>query len=149
MSGDQVDHIISRVLVERQEPLDRPNEQDWKALQEKFQCDFSPDFVLFMQYLGSYRFPGEIYDVARSGKTSGNGTIASIYDAEISYTDGPLWNADLIPFYGVGNGDCFCLSASGGEYSPVFYVFHEDGHTEQEYPSFEAFLMGLPDLLND
>ena len=149
MTKEKIVDVLNTILVKRQHPLDAPTEQDWEALRSKFQCMFSQDFVLFMDVLGSYEFPGEIYDVVRNGKVSGNGTIASIYDLEMSYDTKPLWNADLIPFYGVGNGDCFCLSAIREEDSPVFYVYHEDGHAEEEYPTFEAFLKGLPELLSD
>lgn len=149
MSREEIEQSLSEVLIKRQEPLDMPTQQDWEALRDKFRCNFNQDFVRFMDALPFYQFPGEIYDVARSGKTSGNGTIASIYDLEMSYTDDLPWNADLIPFCGKGNGDCFCLSTSSGEDSPVFYVYHEDGHAEEEYPTFEAFLKGLPEMLND
>lgn len=141
--------MLSGVLVKRQEPFDTPTQQDWQALKNKFQCNFNPDFVRFMEALPLYDFPKEVYDVARSGNTSGNGTIASIYDLEMSYSDDLRWNADLIPFCGEGNGDCFCLSTSRGEDSPVFYVYHENGRAEEEYPTFEAFIKGLPEMLSD
>jgi len=148
MSKDEIDQILSEIAVKRIEPLDTLTEQDWQVLEDKFQCSFDLDFVNFMDILGSYQFPGEVYDVVRSGRTSGNGTIDAIYDIEMSFGSESGWNADLIPFYGIGNGDCFCLSASRCQNSPVFYVYHEDGHFQEEYPSVEAFLRDLPELLS-
>ena len=149
MSKEELEQLLSTVLIKRQYPLDKPTLQDWEALKSKFQCDFNPDFVRFMEAITLYQFPGELYDVARGSNTTGNGTIAAIYDLETGYDSQVHWNTELIPFYGVGNGDCFCLSASMGEDSPVFYVYHEDGQAKEEYPSFEAFLKGLPELLSN
>ena len=57
------------------------------------------------------------------------------------------WNPDLIPFLAVGNGDFFCLSASAGPESGVYYVDHE-ADTQQIAPSFAAWLERIEHFLN-
>jgi hypothetical protein len=57
------------------------------------------------------------------------------------------WNADLIPFIAVGNGDFFCLSAAAGPQSGVYYVDHE-GDTQRITESFDGWLERLEYFLN-
>lgn len=79
------------------------------------------------------------------GTFSSNDAVAIAYDFEM---ENGSWNVDLIPFFSIGNGDYFCLSARAGRASPVFYVYHEDGRVEEYSQSFEEWLRGLPNFLN-
>lgn len=126
------------------EHYDPPARKDWEFLETKFNCSFSSEFVAFVELIADYNLPGML-NVTREGRTDGDPTIDWWYDREMSFGG---WNPDLIPFIAVGNGDFFCLRASKEPQSPVFYVYHEDGHDEQLTDSFEDWLERLEYFLN-
>lgn len=125
-------------------PFDPPTVEDWDFLRAKFNTDFSPEFVAFIDLMAIYAFPGEILNVARGGCTNGNDQITTVYEAE---NTSDRWNRDMIPFYAIGNGDYFCLSACSGQHSPIFYHYHENGRDEKFADSFEMWLKNLRSLL--
>jgi hypothetical protein len=57
------------------------------------------------------------------------------------------WNKNFIPFYGIGNGDYFCLNAKECPDSKVYYRYHEDLRMEEYSDSFEMWIKDLPDFL--
>lgn len=116
----------------------------WEDLILKFKCEFSNDFVLFMDLINEYHFLGELLYVSKD-PTNENDDICGVYDYEIKYGD---WDVDLIPFYGIGNGDYFCLKASECPESAVYYYFHDDSHIEQYTISFACWINQLNDFLN-
>jgi hypothetical protein len=127
----------------RGQQFDPPSDKDWEFLERKFNCSFSPEFVAFVELIVDYNLPGML-NVTREGRANGDPTVDWWYDREMGFGD---WNADLIPFIAVGNGDFFCLSASKGSESGVYYVYHE-GEEEQLTASFQAWLEKLELFLN-
>ena|SRR5215213_1799952 len=93
-----------------------------------------------------YEFPGDILNVSKAGRHNGNDRIAFIYEFEREHGD---WPEELIPFYGIGNGDYFALDRREGRNSAVYYRYHEDGHVERYSPDFAAWVRDLPDWLDD
>jgi hypothetical protein len=88
-------------------------------------------------------FLGDIYNVS-CGQTNGNDSIIDVYEHEVKYGK---WNKNLIPFYGIGTGDYFCLNAAEGKDSKVYYYYHDKNEYEIEQVSFIEWLKGLPDFL--
>jgi SMI1-KNR4 cell-wall len=123
---------------------DPPTRKDWEFLEAKFNTSFGPEFIAFVELITDYNLPGML-NVTREGKTNGDPTPDWWYDREMS---AGMWNPDLIPFISVGNGDFFCLSASKGPESGVYYVDHEDGSEEPLTPSFREWLERLEYFLN-
>ena len=113
-------------------------------LEAKFNTSFGPEFIAFVELITDYNLPGML-NVTREGKTNGDPTPDWWYDREMS---AGMWNPDLIPFISVGNGDFFCLSASKGPESGVYYVDHEDGSEEPLTPSFREWLERVEYFLN-
>jgi hypothetical protein len=97
-----------------------------------------------MELITDYNLPG-MPNVTREGRTYGEPTLDWLYDHEMSFG---RWNPDLIPFLDLGNGDYYCLSASKGPQSGVYFVYHEDGHDEELTDSFEKWLERLDNFLN-
>ncbi|EEF59771.1 SMI1/KNR4 family protein [Pedosphaera parvula] len=128
MTREEIENVLASLFKKRTVPFDSATPQDWNKLNEKFGTHFSNEFILFMELVNKYQFRGEILNITRGGYSSSNDTIAFSYDFEMKNGD---WQKDMIPFYNIGNGDYFCLSASAGEDSPVFYFYHDDGRFER------------------
>jgi hypothetical protein len=157
VTKDEVREVIE-ALVEKYEgdlnaPIERwgkdkhfhpPTRKDWEFLEKKFNSSFSPEFVFFAELITGYNLPGML-PVAREGRTDTDPALDWWYDREMSFGE---WNSDLIPFLAVGNGDYFCLSASKGPQSGVYFVYHEDGQAEQLTASFQEWLERLELFLN-
>ena len=125
------------------EQFDPPDRKDWEFLERKFNCSFSPEFVAFVELIVNYNLPGML-NVTREGKTNGNATMDWRYDHEMSFG---TWNADMIPFIAVGNGDFFCLSAGKGAESGVYYVDHGADEEEEITKSFAAWIEQMEKFL--
>lgn len=143
MTMDEVESIIAKVLGREETKLDFPSDKDWNEISHKFNCKFSNEFKFFINLISKYSFPGESYNVS-TGKTNGNDSIIFVYDYEMK---AGRWNSNMIPFYGVGNGDYFCLNKKECPNSKVYYYFHEDLKFEINYDSFEDWIKNLPTLL--
>jgi SMI1-KNR4 cell-wall len=130
--------------LKKNERFDPPSRKDWEFLEAKFRCSFGPDFVSFVEVITDYNLPGML-NVTREGRTNGDPTFDWWYDREMGFGS---WNADLIPFISVGNGDFFCLSASSGAQSGVYFVDHENGTDERLTASFPEWLERLEYFLN-
>ena len=128
--------------LHRGEQFDPPTRKDWEFLERKFNCSFSPEFVAFAEVIIDYNLPGML-NVTREGRTNGDPTFDWWYDREMA--DG--WNPDLIPFIAVGNGDFFCLSASQGPKSGVYYVDHGAGEEQQITGSFAEWIEQMDKFL--
>jgi hypothetical protein len=139
----EIEEILSKILDREEHDLERPTENDWVVLREKFRCDFSKEFIYFVELMSSWIFPGEIYNVS-SGKTNGNDSVLDVYQHEMSHGN---WDKNMIPFYGIGNGDYFCLNASEGKESKVYYYYEDKDKYEIEYNNFGEWIKDLPDFL--
>jgi|SRR5215216_1172139 len=97
----------------------------------------------FVELITDYNLPGML-NVTREGRTNGDPTFDWWYDREMGFGG---WKPDLIPFISMGNGDFFCLSASQGPQSGVYYVYHEDGQEEQLTVSFQEWIERMDEFL--
>jgi hypothetical protein len=100
--------------------------------------------VYFLDLMGEFRFPGEIYNVTNTAARFADDTIEIVYSLEKSESN---WPEDLIPFYGIGNGDYFALSRTEGPRTAVYFRRHEDGFVEKVSASFSSWLSELPNIL--
>jgi hypothetical protein len=144
MTREEIAKILEAILPRVSESFDAPSPEDWKALASRFRTRFPEDFVNFIDALTSFEFPGDVYNIVDTGRTNGNDTIPLVHELE---TKDPAWPAWLIPFYGIGNGDYFCLDARAAERSPVSYWYHERRRAEPYSPCFGDWVRGLPEFL--
>lgn len=143
MTREEINSILFKILEPEEAQLDSPSNKDWDILSDKFKCEFSDDFKFFIDLMSKYMFPGDIYNVA-TGKNNGNDSINFVYDYEMNSGD---WDKDFIPFYGIGNGDYFCLNIKECPQSKVYYFYHEDLRIEVYSDSFEMWIKDLPNFL--
>lgn len=143
MNRDSMEEILASLLRPEDERLDPPTEEDWCDLCSKFDCTFSTTFMLFIALMAKYKFPGDIYNVS-SGITNGNDPIALVYDLELEMG---AWNPRMIPFYGIGNGDYFCLNKAECPNSPVYYFYLDRNIYEKYSENFEEWVRHLPEFL--
>lgn len=141
--NEMSDHLAT-LLSREQVGFDPPSDADWVALETKFGCKFNSDFRNFISLMAVYCFPGDIFNVS-SGPTNGNDPIQLVYDLEVA--NNPHWDANMIPFYGIGNGDYFCLSKVECPESRVYYYYADRGSTEVYSGSFEDWIRGLSGFL--
>jgi SMI1-KNR4 cell-wall len=144
MTKVEMDRILGAILKKQWDRFDPPSPADWEVLSAKLGCTFSNDFRSFIELMAVYRFPGQIYNVS-SGKTNDEDQIAVVYDMECKY---PEWDPDMIPFFGIGNGDYFCINRMQCPDSPVYYRYLDRESFEEDSPSFEQWIRGLPDFLD-
>lgn len=145
MTKDEIRKCLEPILEVETDGLDIPTEAEWLCLESKLKTKFGTEFRSFIELMAEFSFPGDILNVSSDGNTNGNDDIALVYQDEIK---NGRWNEDMIPFYSIGNGDYFCLSAKEGAQSPVFYYYHENGSFSQEYDGFAEWLNALPDFLS-
>lgn len=143
MSPSDMEQILSGSLIPESTPFDPPTLQDWQRIESNFGCVFNDEFKDFMGLISKYQFPGDILNVS-SGKTNGNDPIQLAYDMESRYS---FWNACMIPFYFIGNGDYFCLNKSECPESRVYYFYSERHSFELYCDSFEEWVRQLPQFL--
>ncbi|ATP40175.1 SMI1 / KNR4 family protein [Solibacillus sp. R5-41] len=143
MTYDQVETVLSQVLDREWDTLDSPSLNDWNIIENKFHCKFSDEFISFFIAMSKYVLPG-ILNVS-TGKNNGNDLITFVYDYE---KNNGMWDANLIPFLDIGNGDYFCISAKHSPKSPVYYYYSEDFDVEEYNTSFEEWIKNLPQFLN-
>ena len=140
MEYNEIQYILSTILEKETDTLDKPTETEWKKLSNKFNYAFSNEFKYFIELMTSWSFPGDIYNVS-NGKNNGNDTIEDVYDYEIR---SGKWNEKMIPFYGIGNGDYFCISMLD---SKIYYYYHDREEFEEYCDSFKAWIEDLPNFL--
>jgi len=143
MTYGEVEAVLSQVLDREWDKLDPPSSSDWEKAEKRFNCKFGDEFTCFFNLISKYVLPG-ILNVS-TGKNNGNDLITFVYDYEINNGN---WNANMIPFLEIGNGDYFCINAKYGPVSPVYYYFSEDFNVEKYNTSFEEWISNLPQFLN-
>ncbi len=121
-----------------------PTIDEWKALEEKFSCEFPSGLRSFIELMAEFDFPGDIMNVG-DGPNNGNDGIELTYDFEIR--ENPAWLSEMIPFYAIGNGDYFCVSSREGPSSAIYYYDHERNEFTGDCPDCETWLKALPDFL--
>lgn len=143
MTKEEMREILSTCLETEVDHVDPPSEMDWERLEKKFNCEFPTEFKWFIEFMSVFSFPGDILNVS-SGITNGNDHIEFTFDYEMEHGQ---WNANMIPFYSIGNGDYFCISAADGLNTSVYYFYHEKGKEEKYVNRFEDWIKDLPKFL--
>ena len=127
MARDEMKEALGKLLTKVEPPYDRPSSKDWADLERRMCTNFGREFITLIDLLSDFDLRGETLNVVTAGRTNGNPSIAFVYEHECAHGE---WPRDMIPFYAVGNGDYYCLSAREGCVSCVYYVSHDDGRTE-------------------
>lgn len=140
MNTQEIEQILQQCTYKESEPYKKPTEKDWEILEAELQCRFCEEFKIFIDLMSEYDFPGEIFNV-KPEDNNGNDTIAFVYAYERKY---PEWDDRMIPFYGIGNGDYFCIHK---ETMQVYYYYHDRETFELEKETFGEWLADLPDFL--
>jgi hypothetical protein len=65
--------------------------------------------------------------------------MIATYEAEREIN--PQWEDDLIPFYGIGNGDYLCLRRSQCPNSGVYFIPHDEPRITLTHASFSEYLL--------
>lgn len=138
----EIENILKVILDEEVETFDKPTEAEWIELSSFLNCTFSKEFKYFIELMCKWSFPGDIYNVSKEN-TNGNDTIEGIYKHEMKIGN---WKSNMIPFYGVGNGDYFCLNAIDRNQCKVYYYYQDRGSFEEYCRRFEDWIKGLPEF---
>jgi hypothetical protein len=144
MAAEKIESLLQSMFAAEIARLDLPTEDDWKVLTSRFGCEFGADFKDFISLMSKYQFPGDILNVS-SGKTNGNDLIQIAYDYE---SKSRHWDAAMIPFYSVGNGDYFCINSTECPDSKVYYYYSEVSTFGVYSTSFEEWIRQLPEFLS-
>ena len=145
MRKDEIRAFLVPILEKEVAEIDAPTEADWRRFETRFATQLPKEFKTFIELMSEFSFPGDIYNIAQTGRTNGNDRIETIYESEVAASG---WPANLIPFYGIGNGDYFALDKDEGPKSAVYYRYHEDGRVEKQNDSFADWLKRLPAFLS-
>lgn len=140
MKYNEIEFILKKVLDKEICKLDKPTDKEWEELSHKFNYSFSNEFRYFIELMSVWSFPGDIYNVSK-GYNNGNDTIEHVYDVEMKNGN---WNADMIPFYGIGNGDYFCINVLD---SKVYYYFCDKDEFQEYCTNFIIWIEDLPKFL--
>lgn len=139
MEYNEIESILKTILEKETDKLYKPTIKEWSELSCKFNYSFSDEFRYFIELMSVWSFPGDIYNVSRVN-TNGNDTIEDVYNHEMKNSN---WNEDMIPFYGIGNGDYFCINKLD---SKVYY-YYSDKYTFEEYCyNFKTWIENLPNF---
>ena len=124
MEFNEIDNILSLLLEKENEYLCEPTNTEWEDLSNKFNYVFPKEFKYFINLMTKWSFPGDIYNVLKN-KNNGNDLIKAVYDYELSSGH---WVSTMIPFYGIGNGDYFCINSLD---SKIYYYYHDNDVSSQ------------------
>ena len=105
-------------------------------LSNKIGIKFNNDFKYFIKLMSYWSFPGDIYNVNKTNN-NGNDNIEEVYFHELKNGD---WDINMIPFYGIGNGDYFCLNKTDEQ---VYYYFADKEKYEVYWNSSENWIKEL------
>lgn len=104
MTKSEIEEIL-KTCIEKEEKYAIPTREDWEELESQLNCKFPETFKAFIELMSEYLFPGDIYNVLKENN-NGNDTILYVYKYEAKYSE---WDKNMIPFWGIGNGDYFCI----------------------------------------
>ena len=117
-----------------------PTREDWEELESQLNCKFPETFKAFIELMSEYLFPGDIYNVLKENN-NGNDTILYVYKYETKYSE---WDKNMIPFWGIGNGDYFCICKTNNK---IYYFYHDRLSFEDYSENMDKWIMELPDFL--
>ena len=140
MKYEEIENILADSLEKENENYGITTEDEWQILSNKIGIKFNNDFKYFIKLMSYWSFPGDIYNVSKTNN-NGNDTIEEVYFQELKNGD---WNINMIPFYGIGNGDYFCLNKTDEQ---VYYYFADKEKYEVYCNSFENWIKELRNFL--
>ena len=145
MTKTEIRTLLATILTARTTKLDTASVEDWRLLEERFRTRFPEEFIAFVDLMSEFHFEGDIFHVRRRGNANWDDSIETVFDCEREISG---WPEHLVPFFGLGNGDYFALSATEGVTSAVYFRDHEDNYAvRRESVSFEMWLRQLPAFL--
>lgn len=139
MNDKEIELILQGCLQEEAEIYEYPTAEDWERLESQINCEFCEEFKCFINLCAKYVFPGDIYNV--KSDNNGNDMILDVYKHECSY---PEWDDNMIPFYGIGNGDYFCIHKGNRK---IYYFYADRLEFEWYMDTFGEWILDLPDFL--
>ncbi|STQ89866.1 SMI1/KNR4 family protein [Iodobacter fluviatilis] len=145
MNKNEISLVLSKCLPLENRRLDTPSPEDWVNVENYFKTKLPQEYKYFVDLMTDFSFPGDIYNPTSKILTNGNDDIILVYETEIKNSN---LSKNLIPFYGIGNGDYFCLSIEDGEKSAVYCTDHSTGEVSKEADSFEDWIIEIPNFLN-
>ena len=140
MTRIEIEEVLKKCLCCEDEEFDFPTSDEWLQLEQSLNCTFCSEFKCFIDLMSKYSFPGEIFNI-KEIDNNGNDTIAIVYQHELKYGN---WKKEMVPFYGIGNGDYFCISALD---SKVYYYYGDMESYEEYCDNFEMWINRLPEIL--
>ncbi|MGX4601810.1 SMI1/KNR4 family protein [Faecalimicrobium sp. JNUCC 81] len=140
MEYKEIEDILKTLLEKETDKLDKPTDKEWQELSKKFNYSFKKEFKYFIELMSEWSFPGDIYNVSKENN-NGNDTIEDVYNHEIESGN---WNANMIPFYGIGNGDYFCINVMD---SKVYYYYSDKDKFEEYCNNFKTWIEDLHNFL--
>lgn len=136
----EIENILKTLLDKETDKLDKPTEEEWKELGERFNYVFEKEFKYFIELMSEWSFPGDIYNVSKENN-NGNDIIEDVYNHEMENGN---WKGNMIPFYGIGNGDYFCINT---EDSKIYYYYEDKNKFEEYCNNFKAWIEDLHNFL--
>jgi hypothetical protein len=141
LKREEIEKILSEILEREYEVYNTPTEEEWQDLSNEIKIEFNNDFKYFIELMSYWSFPGDIYNVTNKNN-NGNDTIKLVYQHELK---NGKWDINMVPFYGIGNGDYFCLNRIDNR---IYYYFSDKEKFEMYCDSFEIWLRELKNFLD-
>lgn len=136
----EIENILKTLLDKETDKLDKPTEEEWQEMGERFNYVFEKEFKYFIELMSEWSFPGDIYNVSKENN-NGNDIIEDVYNHEMENGN---WKENMIPFYGIGNGDYFCINT---EDSKIYYYYEDKNKFEEYCNNFKTWIEDLHNFL--
>ena len=146
MTYNEIRNLLEDLLPRETMACSAPTSAEWEKASQTLNTVFPKAFQIFVDLMAEFAFPGDIYNIGQQGTNNGNDTMELVYGMEV---EGGQWPQNLLPFYGIGNGDYFALERSEDGKSAVYYWNHETAQAERTHENFEEWLRELPAFLED
>ena len=65
MNEKEIEGILQSCLEEEMEIYEYPTSEEWKRLEDDLDCNFCNEFIIFINLMSKYMFPGDIYNVKK------------------------------------------------------------------------------------
>ena len=140
MKKNEIETILSMCLEKEEYEYSIPSNEDWKKLEKKVDFMFPETFKTFIDFMSVFSFPGDIYNVLEDNN-NGNDSILQVYMHECQY---PEWDKSMIPFYGIGNGDYFCICKNDAK---IYYYYQDEFKSECYSENMDDWIRDLPHFL--
>ena len=136
MKKNEIETILSMCLEKEEYEYSIPSNEDWKKLEKKVDFMFPETFKTFIDFMSVFSFPGDIYNVLEDNN-NGNDSILQVYMHECQY---PEWDKSMIPFYGIGNGDYFCICKNDAK---IYYYYQDELKSECYSENMDDWILDI------